>query len=129
MGVDGIQPCTQGRATQGASGTCQVLERQREKKLLKATKESENPHLHAIVLIAITSGARQNEILDLRWKDVDLTKKMAVFENTKNNERRSLTLVPQVVDELKRLKKVRRIDDDRSEKSQGASFRGVTLIP
>lgn len=94
-------------------GRVRYLSDKERAKLLKATKESEHPHLHAIVLIAITSGARRNEILDLRWKDVDLRRGRAVLENTKNNERRSLTLVPQVLDELKRLKNVRRIDDDR----------------
>jgi len=94
-------------------GRVRYLSDKERVRLLKATKESEHPHLHVIVLIALTSGARRNEILDLRWKDVDLRKKRAILENTKNRERRSLTLVPQVVDELKKLKKVRRIDDDR----------------
>ena len=44
---------------------------------------------------------------------MDFSKNRAILENTKNNEHRSLALVPQVVTELKKLKKVRRIDDDR----------------
>ncbi len=94
-------------------GRVRYLSDSERKRLLKATRASEHLHLHVIVLIALTTGARRNEILDLRWKDVDLKTKRAVLENTKNNERRSLTLVPQVTDELKKLKKVRRIDDDR----------------
>ena len=68
--------------------------------------------LYPIVLIALTTGARRNEILNLRWNNVDLRKRIAILEDTKNRERRSLTLVPQVVEELKKLKKIRRIDDD-----------------
>jgi integrase len=94
-------------------GRVRYLSDEEREKLLNATKDSEHPHLYTIVLIALTSGARRGEILGLRWKDVDLLKKRAILEDTKNDERRSLTLVPQVVDELKRLKKVRRIDDDR----------------
>ena len=94
-------------------GRVRYLSDHERKRLLKATQESAHPHLKVIVLIALTSGARRNEILDLCWKDVDLKKNMAVLENTKNGERRSLTLVPQVIMELKKLKKVRRIDDDR----------------
>ncbi len=81
--------------------------------LLDATSSSKHPHLHVIVLLALTTGARRSEILNLKWKDVNLKERRAVLENTKNGERRSLALVPQVIDELANLKKVRRIDDDR----------------
>ena len=72
--------------------------------LLKATSESEHPYLHCMVMIAITTGARKSEILGLSWKDIDLAKGRAVLTKTKNRERRALTLVPTVVDELKKLK-------------------------
>ncbi len=94
-------------------GRVRYLSDKERERLLRATKDSEHPHLHVIVLIALTSGARRNEILDLRWKDVDFNRNRAILENTKNNEHRSLALVPQVVKELVKLKKVRRIDDDR----------------
>ncbi len=80
--------------------------------LLDAAKSSSHPHLYAIVLIALTTGARKGEILGLRWKDIDMESNRAVLHDTKNKERRTLTLVPQVVDELRKLQKVRRIDDD-----------------
>ncbi|MCH9003836.1 MAG: site-specific integrase [Proteobacteria bacterium] len=94
------------------AGRARYLSDDERKRLLDAVKESAHPHLYAIVLIALTSGARRGEILKLRWKDVDLSSKRAVLHDTKNKERRTLTLVPQVVDELKKLQKVRRIDDD-----------------
>ena len=80
--------------------------------LLDAAKSSSHPHLYAIVLIALTTGARKGEILGLRWKDVYLDSNRAVLHDTKNKDRRTLTLVPLVVDELRRFQKVRRIDDD-----------------
>ncbi|MDA0706884.1 MAG: site-specific integrase [Proteobacteria bacterium] len=81
-------------------------------RLLKAVKDSDHPFLCPILLIALTTGARRQEILGLRWRNVDLKARRAVIEDTKNNERRSLALVPQVIDELTKLKKLRRIDDD-----------------
>jgi integrase len=94
-------------------GRVRYLSDKERERLLKATRKSEHSHLHVIVLLALTTGARRNEILALTWKDVDLKKGIAILQDTKNNERRSLTLVPQVVSELERLQKVRRIDDDR----------------
>ena len=82
-------------------------------KLLDAARNSENPHLYAIVLLAITSGARKGEIMGLRWTDVDLAKGRAVLQETKNRDRRTLTLVAPVTAELKKIQKVRRIDNDR----------------
>ena len=82
------------------------------KALLASAKESAHPHLYVIVLIALTTGARRGEIAALRWKDVDLSTRRAILHETKNDERRTLAIVPQVVDELKKLRKVRRIDDD-----------------
>lgn len=94
-------------------GRVRYLSDDERKRLLKATKASAHPHLHAIVLIALTTGARKSEILGLCWKDIDLASTRAVLHHTKNSERRTLALVPQVLAELNKLKRVRRIDDDR----------------
>ena len=81
------------------NGRVRYLSDKERESLLKATRESEHPHLHVIVLIALTTGARRSEILGLQWKDIDLKQGRAILENTKNNDRRSLTLVSQVIDE------------------------------
>jgi len=97
---------------QESQGRVRYLSDDERRRLLEATIQSTHPHLHAIVLLALTSGARKGEILGLHWKEIDLARKTALLHNTKNMERRTLTLVPQVVLELKKLKKVRRIDTD-----------------
>lgn len=81
--------------------------------LLKATGENKHPYLHCAVLIAITTGARKNEILSLMWNDIELRKGRAVLGKTKNKERRVLTLVPKIVAELRKLQKVRVIGVDQ----------------
>ena len=82
------------------------------KALLAAGAESTHPHLYAMILIALTTGARRGEIAGLRWRDVDLTARRAVLQETKNNDKRTLPLVPQVVAELKKIQRVRRINSD-----------------
>jgi len=100
-----------GRLTE-PQGRVRYLSDDERDRLLRTAKVSPHPHLYAIVLLALTSGARKGEILGLHWKDVDLASQRAVLHDTKNRERRTLTLVSQVVVELKKLQKVRRIDTD-----------------
>lgn len=42
-------------------------------RLLAACRESTSPDLYLAVVLSITTGARQGEILGLRWRDVDLS--------------------------------------------------------
>ena len=61
-------------------------------KLLEVCKESKSPHLYPVTLFALSSGARRGEILGLKWKDVDFSRKTATFRDTKNGEHRSIPL-------------------------------------
>ena len=58
------------------------------------------------------SGARLGEILGPRWPNIDLSRRVAVLEDTKNNERRALPLHGEALEVLRELSKVRRIDTD-----------------
>ncbi len=81
-------------------------------RLLAACRKSALPELYMIVRLAITSGMRKGEILGLRWADVDLARGQATIQDTKNDERRAVTLVPEVVALLKEHSKVRRLNTD-----------------
>ena len=94
-------------------GRARYLSDTEREALLKVTANSAHPHLHAIVLLALTTGARRSEILGLRWKDLDWQARRAILQQTKNKERRSLTLVPQVITELRKIQQVHRMDTDR----------------
>ena len=100
------------RRLRESQGRVRFLSDDERHRLLAATSQSSHPHLHAIVLLALTSGARKGEILGLHWKEIDLATNTAILHDTKNRERRTLTLVPQVVRELNKIKKVRRIGSD-----------------
>lgn len=60
-------------------GRIRFLDDDERVKLLDACKESVNPFLYVIVVLAITTGMRQGEILKLKWKDIDLVRSCAVL--------------------------------------------------
>lgn len=44
------------------------------------------------MVVALSTGARYSEIMNLRWRDIDLKRGVARLEQTKNKERRALPL-------------------------------------
>jgi len=73
-------------------------------RLLTECKAAAWPRMYALVLMAMTTGARKGELLGLRWRDVDLDAGQARIAQTKNGDPRLLPLVPAVVEELRRFK-------------------------
>lgn len=63
------------------------------KKLLACCKESRNPYLYSIVVIALSTGMRRGEILGIRWQDVDFEKKLVILPKTKNGSIRYVPIV------------------------------------
>jgi integrase len=80
--------------------------------LLDTCRKSEYKPLYLIVLFAVTTGMRRGELLGLRWQDVDLERRVAVLHDTKNGDRRSVPIIPEVVQLLREHGKVRRLDND-----------------
>lgn len=60
--------------------------------LLHECRVSKNPLIFTIVVVALSTGARRSEILNLKWKDVDFERQRAILHDTKNGEKRILTL-------------------------------------
>lgn len=81
--------------------------------LLKACRASKNEHLLLAVMLSLSTGARQSEVMGLRWKQIDLKAKTALLIDTKNGERRTLPIVGEALDLLVARGKVRNIADDR----------------
>lgn len=73
-------------------GRTRFLQNEELGKLLDACKASENPHLLATVVLAITTGARRGEVVNIRLKDVDFEAKRIYLPMTKNGKPRSLFL-------------------------------------
>lgn len=87
--------------------------------LLEACRTSEYRPLYLIVLFALTTGMRRGEILGLRWQDVDLERRIAVLHHTKNGDRRSVPIVPEVAELLREHGKVRKLGNDQVFVSDG----------
>ncbi len=80
--------------------------------LLEASKNTPYPHLHLIVVLALSSGARRGEIMNLRWKDIDENRTKIILHETKNDERRAIPLTGYARELILEHEKVRRIDTD-----------------
>jgi integrase len=93
-------------------GRVRFLSEEERPRLLKACKESSNPYLYPVVVLALSTGMRHGEIMGLTWDDVDLTRGRAILHETKNGERRAVAITGHVLELLKELGKVRRIDSN-----------------
>ncbi|MEM8933646.1 MAG: site-specific integrase, partial [Acidobacteriota bacterium] len=80
-------------------------------RLLDAVRGVE--HLELLVVLAVSTGARRGELLSLRWPDIDLGRRQAIVQHSKNGDRRVLPLHGRALDLLCRHGQVRPIDDDR----------------
>jgi len=70
--------------------------------LLNSCRESSWNKLYLLVLLAITTGARQGELLKLRWEDINCKTRLASVYDSKNGDDRILTLPISVIEELLR---------------------------
>lgn len=93
-------------------GRVRFLSDDERPRLLKACKESSNPALYPVVVLALSTGMRSGEIMGLTWDVVDLNRGRAILHETKNNERRAVAITGHALEELKELSKVRRIDSN-----------------
>jgi integrase len=80
--------------------------------LLQACKASTSRFLHVVVVLALSTGMRRNEIMSLRWPQVDLLHNRILLQDTKNGESRAVPLTGLAHTMMADIGKVRRIDTD-----------------
>lgn len=80
-----------------------VLTSDEELRLLEACKSSKNPYLYCITLMALTTGARKGEILNLTWDCIDFENRLACIRDSKNGKPRKIGLVDSVLTDLKEI--------------------------
>lgn len=61
-------------------------------RLLDTARQSNRPFQYLVIVLALSTGARKGELLNLRWSDIDFERSRMTFQHTKNGERRSAPL-------------------------------------
>ena len=85
-------------------GRVRFLSDTERKALLDACAASDWKGLYILVMLAISTGARRGELINLKWSDVDLKTARATVHDTKNGDSRVLPLVAKALDALRELK-------------------------
>lgn len=83
-------PCASVRRMRENPGRVRFLSVEERDRLLAACAVSDDRRLYPLVLFALATGARQGELVALRWRDIDTVAGRAVLERTKNRDRRAL---------------------------------------
>lgn len=91
-------------------GRVRFLDDTERAKLLKVCKESNNQYLYLCVILALSTGMRQAELMGLKWQDVNLKDGYLILHHTKNGERRRVPLSGLALELLNNYAKVRRLD-------------------
>jgi integrase len=93
-------------ACQGERTTSYIRNHYGKTRNVTANISIDNPHLKAVILLAIDAGMRRGEILKLRWEDIDFQANLIriVGTHTKTEKARLAPLTERVKTELARVR-------------------------
>lgn len=109
MDIDVSNPIIGLKRMPQSKGRTKRVEPDVEKQLLKGCEKLGLPLLALIIQFAIQTGMRRGEFMRLTWADIDMTKRNAFLQDTKNGESRKVPLTRQAMTVLAALSK----DQDR----------------
>ena len=112
FGWTDTNPCSKVRKLSEPRGRTRFLTDDERERLLISCENSNAKELLIIVLLALSTGARKNEIRWLRWGDVNVQIGTVIFRETKNGTIRSVPLVGRGLDLIREWGKIRRLDTD-----------------
>jgi integrase len=106
----GQNPCGGLRLNEPPGRTRFLSPDERRRLLAQCRASRQVDVLYPVVVLALSTGMRQGEILGLTWADVDFKNRTIRLEHTKNGDRRLVPLYGPAFDAMKGVAKVRRID-------------------
>jgi integrase len=89
-------------------GRVRFLSQDERVRLLDACRQSRNPLLHPLVVVALGTGGRKEELRCLRWPQVDFELGAVRFTKTKTALDRAVPLLGEALQVLKELHRQRR---------------------
>ena len=104
-------------------GCTRRLNEGEEEALLAACDRGRTPLLKPLIILGIETGMRRGELLDLRWKHIDLTKCVAHLPTTKNGDPRDIPLSRRATTTLKEILAMPGRDADRALPMTGNGVR------
>ena len=104
-------PCERVAKSRENTGRVRFLSDNERERLLAACRPRDE--LYLAVILALTTGARQAEIMTLRWGQIDFKRQVITLNKTKNGETRAIPLVGEAFTLLQERTKVRSLTDDR----------------
>ena len=106
-------PCERVKKSKENPGRVRFLSEEELPRLLDACRPW--PDLYLAVVLSLTTGGRQSEIMGLRWPQIDFARRVITLNQgtTKNKDARSLPLSGEAFELLQERAKVRSLKDDR----------------
>ncbi len=105
-------PCKMVKKSKEPKGRVRVLTEEERTALLEAGRASKNEALYPFLILALSTGCRKNEILNLRWPDIDFTRRSITIQESKNGTRRVLPLRGTAEKLMEERSHLRRLDTD-----------------
>lgn len=85
--------CANVKKPKADNGRVRFLSDEERERLLDACRQSANKDLYLAVTLALTTGARQSEIMSLCWDHIDFARRVIQLTETKNGDKRAIPLV------------------------------------
>lgn len=104
-------PCERVPKSKENAGIVRFLSDDELERLLTACRSHDE--LYLAVVLSLTTGARQAEVMTVRWGQIDFKRQVITLYDTKNKEARAIPLVGEAFALLTERSKVRSLTDDR----------------
>ena len=101
-----VNPCLEVKQKREDNARTRFLSADELDRLMKATKSSKWERLHLLVHMALTTGARRGELINLKWSDINFNSRTAHLAVTKNGSQRVLSLTTDLLAELSRFREI-----------------------